>query len=445
MFEPRLHRLDVLIARASRPGGAYPPFTLATRDVDPEERSAMSDRLDRSPLASVWSAWRDPARTVADRAFALAELEPSMAHVHALAADLWSRDDDARAEPHPALRAALRSTRPALWESHARLLAEFARDFDSDSEWCASRRGFGHYADRAKTLLPTADEVECFARACMALGGGAQFAREALPRGEVAEHSLKHSASGAHAELRPEDFAALECPELLTSLSLWNVGVGPALRTLGRAPHLRTLSIQGADITGDADEGRALAALPLESLTVTVPSNSAVLAPGWIASLPSLRSLTLHYPKNSTDGGGADLPASVCALSSLTSLTVSGVRSLPDSLDRLTELRSLSVRGWYFVGLPPSLVEMTRLETLRVDPTLRLPGVPEGFERLTSLRELRLGHLSTPEVPEALLRMPWLRRLELISGRRWNEPQVDSLRRALPDTSVFVAFTGNAY
>lgn len=445
MFEPRLHRLDALIARVSRLGGAYPPFTLATRDVAPEERSAMSDRLDRSPLASVWSVWRDPARSVADRAFALAQLEPSMAHVHLLAADLWSRDDDARAEPHPALRDALRSMRPALWESHARLLAEFASDFDSDSEQCASRRGFGHYADRARSLLHSADEVECFARACLGLGGGAQFAREVLPRGEVAEHSLKHSASGAHGELRPEDFAALECPEVLTSLSLGYVGVGQALRALDRAPHLRALSIQGADITGDAQEGRALAALPLESLAVTVPSNSAVLVPGWIASLPSLRSLTLHYPKNSTDAGDADLPALVCALPSLASLTVSGVRSLPDSLDRLTDLRALSVRGWYFVGLPPSLAKMQSLETLRVDPTLRLPGVPEGFERLTALREVRLGHLSTPEVPEALLRMPWLRRLELISGRRWSASQVDSLRSALPDTSVFVSFTGNAY
>lgn len=445
MWSPRIARLEALLARSDRPGGMYPPFVLASRDLPQDERAAMDESIRGSALGPAWSVWSDPARTTAERAFAVAALEPALAHVHLVVADLFLRDEDAHAEPFPEIRLALRAHRPDVWESYARLLERLEREFDKDSEMYACKRGFGYSADEATPLFTTTAELACFVRGRMAWNRWPPGdATDPELRAEIVEHELVHSAGGASAELSPEQLAALECPELLTSLRLAYHGVRAAIATLDRAPSLRSLELTTDELTNDPEEARALARLPLESLTLTLDARARVLLPAWIADLPHLRSLALRYSDAGVDRAAVDLPAALSTLDRLESLELSGVGTVPSDLGRLANLRALKIRGWSFTGLPMSVTWLTQLETLSVDPVLALPGVPDGFERLVALCSVRLGHLYTPELPRVLLRMPWLRRVELVSGRRWPAEQEAELRRALPDAYVSVGLTGNA-
>ncbi len=440
----RLAHLERLLSRVHRPGGMYPVLTLASRVTPGDERDAMAARIEASPLAPVWDVWQDPTRTAADRACALAELDPAHAHVHFLVADLWLRADDAHAEPFPELRTNLWRRRPEIGDAYVSVLARLKDDFDRDNEASVHRRGFGFSADEAHPLLTDSDDRECYARACIAWGGGASFVSGVLSRGELAEHSLKHMRYGAWATLKTDALATLECPELLTSLHLWGPGLVDALSTLSRAPHLHTLEFSGTDFTGSIDEGLALRVLPIATLTMSFDARSRVPFPPFIEEMPSLRELHLRYKNGGVDNAAIDLSGVRCDLPELVSLSFSGVGRLPEDLGRLTHLRSLGVRGWQLASVPPSLTELAELTELRIDPVLVLPGLPDGFDRLRSLRSLRLGHLATPELPRVLLGMPWLRRVELISARRWAAKEETGLRRALPEAYVSITFTRNA-
>jgi hypothetical protein len=440
MWPPRLERLDVLLSRIDRPGGMYPPLALASVQVSADECDAMDERMRRSALGDVWVVWRDASRSAADRAMAIAALDPSVAHVHLLLADLFLRDEDAHAEPCPELRTSIASLRPALGYAYARLLEGLKDDFDHDGEQHEARRGFGHSADEATPLLETASERACFARGRMAWGSSVAPALHPDLLAEIVERRLVHTPGGASAQLSIEGLASLECPELLTSLHLWGQGLAATLPQLVRAKGLRELTLAVPEHDRDLAHASALATLPIESLTLELSARPPPPWPCWIAEISSLRSLALRYTDRGTDGGAVAIPAEISSIERLEALSLSGVGSLPDDLGRLASLRALEIRGWKLVGLPRS----TKLERLSVDPVLALPGVPEGFERLTALRDLRLGHLDTPELPRVLLRMPWLTRVHLIAARRWPAAQEAELRAALPAAYVSVAFTGNA-
>lgn len=163
--------------------------------------------------------------------------------------------------------------------------------------------------------------------------------------------------------------------------------------------------------------------------------------PRWLAHLPSLRALALRFTVRGTSAGAVEVPDSIATLSRLETLTLSGVGVLPDTLGQLVGLRELDIRGWKLVGLPASLTALTGLVKLSVDAVLALAGLPEGFERLTALRDLHLGHLDTPELPRVLLSMPWLERVHLIAARRWPDAQEAALRAALPRAYVSVGFS----
>ena len=261
-----------------------------------------------------------------------------------------------------------------------------------------------------------------------------------LPLGEQVERTLVHTADGARATLSPPFLEALECPELLTELGMHFAGrLIDALPALARTKRLRELTLTVKDSALAAnDDTTVLAALPLESLTLTLPDSVAEPFPHWIGALPLLRSISLRYES------AVDLTTAAYALPNLERLELSAVNALPAALSRFSGLRYLRVDGWRLRELPASLVELANLEELYVDPVRALPDVPEGFERLRALRTVRLGHLTTPEIPRALFRMPWLQRVELISARRWPESEGEALRHALPGAHIFVAFTGNA-
>ena len=212
MYGPRVARLRTLLDRAStRPGGMYPAFRLATREVDDEERAAMWAMIAASPFAAAFTHWTAPLRSSKACAASLSALEPAFASVHAVLADLWERDQDPHAEPYPELRAAL----PA---SYAALLARFCEQFDSGREIFAHACGFEYFVEEVSTLFGAADERACLARGAMAWGRRApHFAFKALSRSECLENALTHTPHGVDAAyLSESDLATLECPELLS-------------------------------------------------------------------------------------------------------------------------------------------------------------------------------------------------------------------------------------
>lgn len=446
VFAPRIARLRALLARAARPGGMYPAFVLAARDLGADERAAMDAVLAASPLAPAWAEWSRAQRSTAARAFALGAIEPAFAHVHLLLADLSSRDADAHAEPDPELRAALAARDAALAAAYGVLLERLVGEFDSGSEYHAASRGFGYHARAAVALLRSPDERACFARGSCAWSPDQRPAvGDELPRGELVESALDHAPDGVTGTFgAPAELAALECPELLTAVLLCATNPRADLALLARSPHLRRLSLVAPTLAGGPDEARALATLPIEQLSLTLPATNPPAYPDWIAALPRLRALAINYSDRGTSGGAVDPPDALCELPALEHLDLSGVRTLPDRLGRLAALQTLRVFGLHLTALPPALGELARLERLTVDPALALAGLPEGFERLRALRFVRLGHLTTPEVPRALFRMPWLRTVQLVSARRWPASEAEALRRALPDAQISIAFTGNA-
>ncbi|MBX7195121.1 MAG: hypothetical protein K1X94_23910 [Sandaracinaceae bacterium] len=448
MFALRLARLEVLLGRLDRPGGMYPPLALASADVSPDERAAMDARMQRSELAAVWRVWSDATRTAADRANAIAELDPTFAHVHLLLADLFLRDDDAYAEPFPQLRATISALRPALGHGYARLLETLQHDYDRDGDPYLSRRGFAHSANETMPLLgvqqlgDTPDRL-CFTRGRMAWGGPPSIDTHPELRAEIVEGRLVHSPGGASAQLSLEELASLECPELLTSLRVWSRGGAPSSSPLARATSLRDLTLSVPELRDESDSPR-IASLPLESLAIELFATTSPTLPSWIAALPSLRSLRLSCTDRGVDRAAVEVPAAVASLDRLEKLALSGVGRLPHELGRLAGLRELEIRGWKLEGLPRSIGELSRLERLSVDPVASLPEPPEGFERLRALRELRLGHLDTAALPRVLLGMTWLERVTLVAARRWPEAQEAELRAALPHAYISIGFTGNA-
>jgi hypothetical protein len=379
----------------------YPPLALASVEVSEEEREAMDAAMHRSRLGPLARVWSDTQRSAADRGDALAALDPTFAHVHLLLADLVLRAEDVRAEPFPRLRASIAAARPALAHAYTRLLAELAEATDSESEQALSLRGFDHAANEAVALLETPDERACFVRGRMAWGAPPPSHLHPELVAELAERKLVHTAAGVSAQLSAAELTALECPELLTKLRTW----GPAaeLTGLARAAHLRELCL-ASDIT-ELDRVRGLEALQLESLVLESEAPARVTLPRWLPQLASLRALALRFTVHGVDAAAVALPPSIATLSRLETLTLSGIGALPDALGQLVGLRELDIRGWKLVGLPASLGALTGLVKLSVDAVLALPGLPEGFERLTALRDLRLGHLDTPELPRVLLSM----------------------------------------
>ena len=424
MIQERVERLRTLITRfTTQPGGAYPVFRLAMADVDDEERKAMHAIVAASPFAEAFAVWSDPASTTGQRALALAKHEPELAHVHALLGDLRLRDDSAHDEPMPELRAIVEKKLPA----YAKYLAEIKREYDCDGEMYVTRRGFSYYASEAAPLLATDEERLCFGR-----GGG----YTPLPIAEVAESVIVHQRDGAKASLTAAQYCALECPELLVELNVQH-DARDAIPALARARRLRGLALSVGELRGDIEEGRPMFGLPLERLTLALPEKPAVALPSWLAELRTLRSLHLSYayhPYAKTPPDPAAVPASIGALTQLRELSIRNPRSIPDEIGNLTELRMLVVSGYFFLGMPRTIVKCRSLERLHMETGhgFDILGLPEGFEALTQLTDLKLTVLAGDRPPPALLRMPWIERLHILSRLKWSDTDVASLKAALP-------------
>jgi internalin A len=107
-----------------------------------------------------------------------------------------------------------------------------------------------------------------------------------------------------------------------------------------------------------------------------------------------------------------ELPESVGRLTWLKSLNLSGnkLTVLPESVERLTELVSLDFSDNRLAVLPESLGRLTPLQSLNLRSN-QLMGLPEGVGQLTELRSLNLSSNKLAELPQRLNRLTQLREL----------------------------------
>ncbi|CAI5529368.1 unnamed protein product [Closterium sp. Naga37s-1] len=186
-----------------------------------------------------------------------------------------------------------------------------------------------------------------------------------------------------------------------------------------------------------------LRASRLEQLTLDQSLGNMTKLPSSLASLSSLRVLTLSVPRLTV------LPDEFSALHALEELRVicPELRSLPASVTQLTRLSRLCLTDCRVMHrLPAQLCAMSVLTALKIHGWFRLEGIPESIGALKELRRLVLRNISCaqPDVGEEWRKLEELR-LENVS-RGWGRfPPIslDSLAlltirhcrslRALPD------------
>ena len=91
--------------------------------------------------------------------------------------------------------------------------------------------------------------------------------------------------------------------------------------------------------------------------------------------------------------------------------------------------------------MPRTIVNCRSLERLHIEAGIGFDilGLPEGFEALTRLTDLKLTVVAGDR-PPALPRMPWIERLHILSRLKWSDADVASLEAALPKLKTFYCY-----
>jgi internalin A len=134
--------------------------------------------------------------------------------------------------------------------------------------------------------------------------------------------------------------------------------------------------------------------------------------PQSIGRLTQLRSLNL------SNNGLTDLPASLGQLTDLQTVGLSEnqLTALPESLGQLTQLRDLNLADNQLTALPESLGQLTQLRELYLHGN-ELTTLPESLGQLTELRELYLNGNQLAALPESLGQLAQLRILDFSNNQ----------------------------
>ncbi|PTQ37084.1 hypothetical protein MARPO_0059s0034 [Marchantia polymorpha] len=117
-----------------------------------------------------------------------------------------------------------------------------------------------------------------------------------------------------------------------------------------------------------------------------------------------------------------DLPETFGQLPRLRHLTFSSchrLRSLPEAVGRLSELRCLELHHCFnFIAFPDSFVQLPRLESLIMTTLRNLQRLPEGFGNLSQLQLLIISKADViSELPESFGQLPRLETLIMMTLR----------------------------
>ena len=122
--------------------------------------------------------------------------------------------------------------------------------------------------------------------------------------------------------------------------------------------------------------------------------------------------------------GLTELPESLGRLTQLRSLELSGnqLKELPESLGQLTQLQTLNLCNNQLTSLAESLGQLTQLQTLLLNGN-QLTSLPESLGQLTQLRELFLPNNQLTSLPESLGRLTQLQRLHVFDNQLTSVPE----------------------
>ena len=112
------------------------------------------------------------------------------------------------------------------------------------------------------------------------------------------------------------------------------------------------------------------------------------------------------------------VPDALLSLTDLRALSLddNDLKSLPDGLARLTKLEELSLSSNRIAEFPEVITRLTALKVLEFgqsETKPKLRGLPESIGKLVNLEKLDLHGQALGELPEALLTLPKLKEIDL--------------------------------
>jgi Leucine-rich repeat (LRR) protein len=166
---------------------------------------------------------------------------------------------------------------------------------------------------------------------------------------------------------------------------------------------LRSYPLQFTQLTALSMNKNRLERLPslcahmLRLTELSLCHNQIQIIPTYICAIVALHTLSLASNRI------AEIPSPIGALHCLTSLDLSGnwIVSMPDSLGDLSNLRWLSLARNMIDAVTPRIAMLAKLDLLDLDSN-RIRRVPEIFDQLISLADVRLAHNALTECPATL-------------------------------------------
>ena len=131
------------------------------------------------------------------------------------------------------------------------------------------------------------------------------------------------------------------------------------------------------------------------------------------------------------------------------SLKMRGFKRLPEEIINLENLRTLDLQHSAVEELPINITKLKNLEEIILLYS-KVNKLPKGIQQLRKLKYLHLGCTNFQTIPIELYEMHWLKRLILTNIKEcegdldvgfYTKQDVDSLKRMLPKTQLFVKST----
>ncbi|KAB1203858.1 putative disease resistance RPP13-like protein 1 [Morella rubra] len=126
------------------------------------------------------------------------------------------------------------------------------------------------------------------------------------------------------------------------------------------------------------------------------------------------------------------LPESICELCNLQTLKLSGCQHLavlPGEMRKLVSLRYMDLSFTVFQRLPESLCELDNLQTLKLSGCQYITELPRDMWKLSNLRHLDITNTGIKEMPMQLSRLKCLRTLTTFINGRQSGSCIGELRK----------------
>lgn len=245
---------------------------------------------------------------------------------------------------------------------------------------------------------------------------------------------LNHLTITGRFKAIPEQIGQLKNLKTLVFFGLPLTKIPDALATL---PDLKELELRTVLAKLDLEHlisvlqaNKKLTSLKLHTLKKPIPPS--------IAALSSLKELDLET------NGLTQIPKEIFALSKLTHLNlgVNNLKTLPQGIGNLKQLKTLKLNSNWTneldtTNLMNEIHLLQNLQVLHLWSCQSVKKIPESIFECKKLKELDVDNNKLEDLPTALFKMPWLKKLRL-TGNKIPKTLTGKLVKALPNTKVMV-------